>query len=75
MRKEEGVEGRLEDWLGCWEEWEEEEGVRGAWKGRPREGRGGERVGRRSEDTLLRRKNRTALVLDFSCATINYGLK
>lgn len=47
MRREE-VEAQLEDWLECWEVWEEEEG-REVWRGPRLEGRGGERGERRSE--------------------------
>ena len=54
MRKQEGVEDRLEDWLGCWEGWEEEEVVvvvvgKEAWRVRRLEGRGGEKGARGSE--------------------------
>lgn len=53
MRREEGVEDRVEDWLGCWEGWgvevEEEEEGRGVWRGQRLEGRGGERGGRRNK--------------------------
>lgn len=68
MRREEGAEERVgaqEDWLGCWEGWEE--GGRGAWRGRRLGERGEEREGRRNEDRRLEGRNCMALALDFAC--------
>lgn len=72
MRREEGVEEAVvdqEDWLGCWEAWEE--GGRGVWRGRRLGERGEEREGRRNEDRRSEGRNCIALALDFSCSTLN----
>ena len=65
MRREVEAAGRLEDWLGCWEEWEVWEEVRGreVVRGRRLAGKGGERVERRNEYTLLERRDCMALAL------------